>query len=86
MSTTANATRRDFLMDAAKSTAVASLATIVPAHVMGRENRVPPSGQIALGVIGIGPRCTYDLQAMLKFADVRLRGDRRSASQTSGCG
>lgn len=71
MSTTANATRRDFLMDAAKSTAVASLATIVPAHVMGRENRVPPSGQIALGVIGIGPRCTYDLQAMLKFADVR---------------
>lgn len=27
--------------------------------------------RIQLGVIGIGPRCTYDLQAMLKFDDIR---------------
>ncbi|MFO0942511.1 MAG: Gfo/Idh/MocA family oxidoreductase [Pirellulales bacterium] len=27
--------------------------------------------KINLGVIGIGPRCTYDLTAMLKFQDVR---------------
>ncbi|MFN7874225.1 MAG: Gfo/Idh/MocA family protein [Pirellula sp.] len=27
--------------------------------------------QIQLGVIGIGPRCTYDLKAMLPFDDVR---------------
>ena len=27
--------------------------------------------QIQLGVIGIGPRCTYDLKAILPFDDVR---------------
>ncbi len=31
----------------------------------------PPSEKITLGVIGIGPRCTYDLQAMLKLPDVQ---------------
>ena len=30
-----------------------------------------PSEKITLGVIGIGPRCTYDLQAMLGLADVQ---------------
>ena len=69
MSTTANATRRDFLMDAAKSTAVASLTTILPAHVMRPEKRVPPTGQIAPGVIGIGPLFTYNLQAIITTAD-----------------
>ncbi len=30
-----------------------------------------PSEKITLGVIGIGPRCTYDLQAMLNLPDVQ---------------
>ncbi|MFN7721579.1 MAG: Gfo/Idh/MocA family protein [Pirellulaceae bacterium] len=29
------------------------------------------NGKIGLGIIGIGPRCTYDLKAMLPFSDVR---------------
>ena len=71
MSTLAKTTRRDFLRTTAAATATASLATIVPAHALGREGRVPANDRIALGVIGIGPRCTYDLQAMLQFSDVR---------------
>ena len=34
-------------------------------------NRISPNDKINLGVIGIGPRCTYDLTAMLKFDDIR---------------
>ncbi len=66
-----NATRRDFLMCTATATAAASLATFVPASVLGREGKVAPSEKITLGVIGIGPRCTYDLTAMLKHDDIR---------------
>jgi hypothetical protein len=58
-----------------KSTAAAaaafSLPTIVPAHVLGLEGATPPSEKITLGVVGIGPRCTYDLTAMLKLEDIR---------------
>jgi predicted dehydrogenase len=64
-------TRRDFLWGTAATAAAASLATIVPAHVLGREGRIAPSEKIGLGIIGIGPRCTYDLKAMLQFTDVR---------------
>jgi predicted dehydrogenase len=42
----------------------------LPGHVLGRQG-TPPSEKITLGVIGIGPRCTYDLKAMLGFTDVR---------------
>lgn len=55
-------TRRSFL---ASSSAVLlpALATAGP--------RVDVNSRINLGVIGIGPRCTYDLTAMLKFDDIR---------------
>lgn len=69
-----NTTRRDFLLGAASATAAASLASVVPARVLGREGKTPPSETITLGVIGIGPRCTYDLKAMLQFEDVRCVG------------
>ncbi len=60
--------RRGFLV----SSAVAAAAPMfVPARVLGREAATPPSDTIRLGVIGIGPRCTYDLTAMLKFDDIR---------------
>lgn len=63
------ATRRDFLRTTAAATA--SLATIVPAHAVARSGQTAPSDTLTLGVIGIGPRCTYDLKAMLEFKDVR---------------
>lgn len=61
-------TRRKFVLSGVAATAA---ATIIPAHVLGRQGNVAPSEKITLGVIGIGPRCTYDLTAMLNFADVR---------------
>jgi predicted dehydrogenase len=67
-STTSRTNRRQFLQIASAATAA---ATIIPAHVLGREGATPPSEKLTLGVIGIGPRCTYDLTAMLKFEDVR---------------
>jgi predicted dehydrogenase len=71
MSLPANSTRRDFLLNAAAATAAASVATVWPTAGLGQDKTVPPSERITLGVIGIGPRCTYDLQAMLKFNDVQ---------------
>ena len=64
-------TRREFLRRSLATTAAVSLPTIVPAHVLGLEGAVPPSEKITLGVIGIGPRCTYDLKSMLALPDVR---------------
>ncbi len=62
-------TRRDML----KSSAAGVLAApyFVPAAALGLEGKAAPSARITLGVIGIGPRCTYDLNAMLKLPDVQ---------------
>ncbi|MCY2963935.1 MAG: Gfo/Idh/MocA family oxidoreductase [Planctomycetota bacterium] len=51
--------------------ATASLATYIPARALGLEGKTAPSEKISLGVIGIGPRCTYDLKAMLPFPDIQ---------------
>jgi predicted dehydrogenase len=63
--------RRRFLKRAtiAASAAVA-LPHIIPARALGLDGAVAPSNKITLGVIGIGPRCTYDLGAMLGLPDV----------------
>ncbi len=66
-----NSSRREFLMDTSKVAAAVSLAAVLPSRVLGRDGDVAPSEKINLGVIGIGPRCTYDLKSMLQFADVR---------------
>ena len=63
--------RRDFLLGATAAATAASLVQLVPASALGREGKTAPSEKINLGVIGIGPRCTYDLTAMLKFPDVQ---------------
>ena len=68
MTTSADATRRDFLLATATA---ASLASLLPVNGMAEELEPSPNDRINLGVIGIGPRCTYDLTAMLKFKDVR---------------
>jgi len=81
-------TRREFLLGTAAATAAASLAAVVPARVLGREGEVAPGEKITLGVIGIGPRCTYDLKAMLQFSDVRcvaiaeVQANRREAGKS----
>ena len=64
-------TRRDFLQRTAAATAAASIATVWPGRSLGDQANVSPNEKIGLGVIGIGPRCTYDLKAMLQFPDVR---------------
>ncbi|HVX10832.1 MAG TPA: Gfo/Idh/MocA family oxidoreductase [Pirellulales bacterium] len=65
------ATRRDFLRKSAAASAVFAAPWIVPARALGRDGAIAPSDTINLGVIGIGPRCTYDLKAMLEFKDIR---------------
>lgn len=71
MSVSAFPNRRDFLKVSAQAATAISAATIIPATALGLEGKTPPSEKISLGVIGIGPRCTYDLTAMLKLEDVR---------------
>jgi predicted dehydrogenase len=69
--TKSTATRREFLATTATAAvAAAALPTIIPSTVLG-QNAVPPSEKITLGVIGIGPRCTYDLSGILPLKDVQ---------------
>jgi predicted dehydrogenase len=63
--------RRQFLQSSAATATTAALAAIIPARAHGRTTAPAPSEKITLGVIGIGPRCTYDLKAMLPFADIQ---------------
>ena len=60
--------RREFLSHGAAASFAAG--SIVSSRVLGG-GAVAPSERTTLGVIGIGPRCTYDLKAMLHFADVQ---------------
>ena len=61
--------RRDFILKSVAATT--AVATFVPSHVLGRNGAIAPSEKITFGIIGIGPRCTYDLKAMLPFKDVQ---------------
>jgi predicted dehydrogenase len=64
-------TRREFLINSAASSAAVSFPSLIPARALGRDGAVAPSERITLGVIGFGPRCTYDMKPMLTFSDVR---------------
>lgn len=63
--------RREFVQRAAAATAFAGAPLIVAPEVLGRQGATSPNEKINLGVVGIGPRCTYDLKAMLTFGDIR---------------
>jgi predicted dehydrogenase len=63
--------RREFLKRSLAAGGVLALPAIIPASVLGRDGAVAPGGRIALGVIGIGPRMSYDLGGVLPHADVR---------------
>lgn len=64
MKQSAQAGRREFLIGAAS-------ASLLPAVSLAARPSSAANEKINLGVIGIGPRCTYDLKAMLNFEDVR---------------
>jgi predicted dehydrogenase len=64
-------TRRQFLASSAGVAGATALPWIVSSKVLGLNGAVAPSEKITLGVIGIGPRCRYDLNAMLKLPDVQ---------------
>ncbi|MFM8578476.1 MAG: Gfo/Idh/MocA family protein [Planctomycetaceae bacterium] len=65
----APATRRGFLATA--GSLAATLPAIVSGRALGLEKPAAASERLTLGVIGIGPRCTYVLTEMLKFPDVQ---------------
>lgn len=50
---------------------VAAATPLFLAATAAAKSRVRASDRLTLGVIGIGPRATYDLQAMLKLEDVQ---------------
>jgi len=60
--------RREFL---AAAGIAAVVPTIVSARALGLEKAAAAGDRIGLGVIGIGPRCTYVLREMLKMPDVQ---------------
>ncbi|MCP4511219.1 MAG: Gfo/Idh/MocA family oxidoreductase, partial [Fuerstiella sp.] len=62
--------RREFLSSTAALTSAVAAPWVVSQNAFGA-NRVESNAKINLGVIGIGPRCTYDLTAMLKFDDIQ---------------
>ncbi|MEZ6075802.1 MAG: Gfo/Idh/MocA family oxidoreductase [Pirellulaceae bacterium] len=68
---------RRHLISAAAGLTLTGLATnaSVPyfftASPLAAQDSLAASDKLTLGVIGIGPRCTYDLKSILPFADVR---------------
>jgi predicted dehydrogenase len=64
-------TRRDVLKQSLAAVGVGSFPSIVPARALGRDKVAAAGDRITLGVIGIGPRCTYDLKSILALPDVR---------------
>ena len=64
------ANRREFIRTAGTATALAA-PYFAAAKALGFGDSTAPSEMHTLGVIGIGPRCTYDLTAMLGLSDVQ---------------
>ena len=65
------ATRRDVLKQTVAAATGAYLPSIVAAQALGRAGIAAASERIVLGVIGIGPRCKYDLRSILTLSDVQ---------------
>ncbi|NUQ61896.1 MAG: Gfo/Idh/MocA family oxidoreductase [Pirellulales bacterium] len=88
MSKQPSTTRREFLAGSAAAAAAVSLPSLISSSALGADGAVAPSEKISLGVIGIGPRCTYDIAAMLAMPDVRclaiadVQARRRDAGKT----
>ncbi len=64
-------TRRGFIQGSLAATAAFAAPTIISPRALGAADTMAPSEKITLGVIGIGPRCTYDIKPMLAMPDVQ---------------
>jgi predicted dehydrogenase len=79
-------TRRELLKQSAAGVVLAA-PWFVPAAALGRAGKPAASERITLGVIGIGPRGTYDLKGMLTLPDVQcvavcdVQASRREAAK-----
>ena len=61
--------RRDFI----KATAIsAAVPAIVPASVLGRRDKTPPSERITIGVIGVGYQARGHLGLLIRHPDVKV--------------
>ena len=79
-------TRRELLRRSATGPALAA-PWFVNSAALGRDGKAAPSERITLGVIGVGPRCTYDPKPMLRQPDVQcvavcdVQASRREAAK-----
>lgn len=65
-------TRRFILKSSLAGSAISGLSPLLQKTALATLNAPQsPNDRIQLGIIGIGPRCTYDVKAMLPFSDVR---------------
>jgi predicted dehydrogenase len=64
-------TRREVFRRSIAGGAAVAIPWFVPAQSLGRDAAAAASERITLGVIGIGPRATYDLRGVLPKPDVR---------------
>ncbi len=67
MNTHSCSNRREFIGKTITATAFA--ATTISSKALA-QGTAAPNSRINLGVIGVGPRCRYVLQPILKFKDV----------------
>lgn len=79
--------RRQLLQTSLAAGATAALPWFVPATALGGGDGAAAAERITLGVIGIGPRATYDLGCMLKLHDCQcvavcdVQASRREAAK-----
>jgi predicted dehydrogenase len=77
-------TRRDVLK---RSAAAVAAPLFVPATALGLQGATAASERTTLGVIGVGPRATYDLRGILPLTDVQcvavcdVQASRREAAK-----
>lgn len=64
-------TRRAFLQRSLAAGSALAFPWVIPGRVLGKDGAVAPSERVALGVIGIGPRCKHVLGCMLEETDVQ---------------
>jgi predicted dehydrogenase len=80
-------TRREALQRSLAAGAAAAIPCYIPSTVLGSTGRAAPSERITLGVIGIGPRATFDLGCMLRQPDCQcvavcdVQASRRNAGK-----
>ncbi|MBP7936092.1 MAG: Gfo/Idh/MocA family oxidoreductase [Phycisphaerae bacterium] len=84
-----DSSRRDFLKVALAGGAAISAPWIVSSRAWGRGGAAAAGERLTLGVIGFGPRCKYDLAAMLKLPDLQcvalaeVQASRRDAGKAT---